>query len=157
MQEIERLMLLRVEHPRKHNPPCEQRNCQAEPEDEKFARHAQTPAVQSVREKKDWNSRTRYSRDRNCATPRTGEPPSHPGACVSWISSYKRSRSVACQASACGPEIKPARVMPGISQPSNSHPAPYGSAVKREGSLRSRVFTFWIINGFGKLIGHSTP
>src|ERR1035437_3945330 len=122
--EIEWLLPLHIDRARKCHPPAHQRHGKSEPEDQSIPRHPHASTVQPLLEKKCWNKHTRCCRDNNCATDRTGEPPSQPGACVSWISSDTRPRSSACHAAACGPETNPARVRPGNSQPSNSHPAP---------------------------------
>src|ERR1700758_2609366 len=121
---LDRLVPLHIEHAGKDNPPGYQRYGNPESEDETVSAHAHPSTIQPRLEKKCWNRHTTCCRDNNCATPRTGEPPSQPGACVSWISCVRRSCSSACHAAACGPETSPARVRPGTSQPSNSHPAP---------------------------------
>src|SRR5271169_2434798 len=108
MAKLEGLLFLHVEQTRESDPPREQRNREAESEDRSIPREPHDSTVQPRLEKKCWNKHTRCWRDNNCATPRTGEPPSAPGACVAWISSDSRCRSSACQAVACGPETNPA-------------------------------------------------
>src|ERR1017187_460275 len=122
--ELEWLLFLHVECPRKPDPPRHQRDGKPKSEDQSIPRDPHSSTAHPRLEKKCWNRQTRCCRDSSCATPRTGEPPSQPGACVSWISSDSRFRSSACHAAACGPETSPARVRPGNSQPSKSQPAP---------------------------------
>src|ERR1700687_9645 len=121
---LEGWLPLHIEHQRENTPPGYQRGGKPESEDETVPAHVHPSTIQPRLEKKCWNKHTTCCRDNNWATPRTGEPPSQPGACVSWISCVSRACSSACHAAACGPETSPARVRPGTSQPSNSHPAP---------------------------------
>ena len=77
---IERLMFLHIKRVRKAHPPGQQCDGHAKSEDESAPCQTHFSTVQSVLEKKCWNKQTRCSRDKNCDTPRTGEPPSQPGA-----------------------------------------------------------------------------
>src|SRR5579872_426063 len=124
VQKFDRLIFLHIKHPRKYDPSQNQGDEDANSKRDRVAANSHFSTVQSVFVKKCWNRHTRSGRDRNCATPRTGIPPSQPGACRSWISSVSLSRSSSCHAVACCPEINPARVRPGTSHPSKSHPAP---------------------------------
>src|ERR1022692_4230371 len=112
---LDRLLPVHIEHAWKRHPPNYQRDGKPESEHETVPAHAHSSTIQPRLEKKCWNKHTRCCRDSNCATPRTGEPPSQPGACVSWISCVSRSCSSACHAAAC--DRRPARRASGPATP----------------------------------------